>query len=125
MTLMDTDVLIDVVRGSPAALTWLSSLPKRPSVSGFAALELAFGSQNLAELANVRRFLASFRIIWPSERQVSAAIDLAAIKLSSGLGVIDAMTSALAPDLGAALATFNVWHFSNVPGLAVSRPYTR
>ena len=125
MLLLDTDVLIDLIRGHPAALAWLGSLPARPLVSGFAALELAFGSQNAAELANVHTFLAQFPILWPAEVEVAHSLDYAQFKLSHGVGVLDALTATLAVGRAVQLATFNLRHFRAIPDLIVVQPYAR
>lgn len=123
--LADTDVLIDLIRGNPAAVAWLASLPAPPRVSGFAAMELAFGSQNAIELANVRTFLAQFSVLWPGEAEAPQALDYAQLKLSHGVGILDALTAALALARGLPVATFNVRHFNAIPDLRVVQPYTR
>jgi len=125
MIMLDTDILIDLIRGHPAALSWLGSLPVRPLVSGFAALELAFGSQNAVELANVSAFLAQFRILWPAEVEAAHSLEYARLKLSHGVGVLDALTAAIALRRRVPLGTFNVRHFGAIPGLATAQPYAR
>jgi predicted nucleic acid-binding protein len=123
--LLDTDVLIDLIRGHPPALAWLAAMPTLPRVSGFAALELAFGSQNARELANVRKFLARFPVLWPTESEAAASLEYARLKLSQGTGPLDALTAGLAIGRGLELATFNVRHFNPIADLTVVQPYSR
>jgi hypothetical protein len=56
---LDADILIDLKRGLPAALAWLSSPAAYPAVSGIAVMELTFGSQNRSELRDVQELLLS------------------------------------------------------------------
>ena len=46
MDLVDTDVLIDVQRGHPPALTWFSGLIDFPAVPGFVVMELVQDARN-------------------------------------------------------------------------------
>ena len=50
MRLLDTDVLVDAVRGYPVALSWVNSLPDEPCLAGMAMMELVEGCANKAEL---------------------------------------------------------------------------
>jgi predicted nucleic acid-binding protein len=124
--ILDTDVLIDLVREHPAAAAWFATLAAMPSVSGIAALELTYGCLNSAELRAVRTFLLPFPIIWPSEQDHQRALaDSAPLHLSHGLGVMDALIAATAVGQGLPLATLNIRHFRAVPGLQIVQPYTR
>jgi predicted nucleic acid-binding protein len=124
--LLDTDILIDVVRRHPGATTWFGALPTLPAVCGFAALELAFGCLNAAELRAVQTFLRPFPIIWPSEIDLQRALwDYARFRLSHGLSVMDALIAATATGRGVLLVTFNVKHFRAIPGLVTDQPYVR
>ncbi len=72
--LLDTDVLIYLQREEPAALAWLDSLSPLPYVSGIAAIELAYGCLNAAELRGVQIFLRPFPILWPTEDDMRRAL---------------------------------------------------
>jgi len=124
--ILDTDVLIDLVREHPAAAAWFASLPTLPAACGFAALELTYGCLNTAELRAVRTFLRTFTIVWPSEEDLwRALIDYAPLHLSHGLGAMDALIAATAVGRGVPLVTFNVRHFRAVPNLTTLQPYNR
>lgn len=124
--ILDTDVLIDILRKHPPAVTWFVGLKTAPSVSGIAALELAFGSLNKAELARVQKFLQLFPIEWPTEQDMQRAlVAYSPLKLSKSLGLLDALIAATAVGAGETLATFNVKHFRSVPGLILIQPYKR
>jgi predicted nucleic acid-binding protein len=124
--ILDTDVLIDLVRQHPAAAAWFASLPTLPAVCGFAALELAYGCLNAAELRAVRTFLRAFTIVWPTEEDLSRAlVEYAPLHLSHGLGAMDALIAATAVGRGTPLVTLNVRHFRAVPNLTTLPPYRR
>lgn len=123
--MLDADILILLRRQVPEAEAWLDGLPSRPPVCGYAALELLFGCQNTKELKETEKFLSKFRILFPSAIGVEASLTLANLKLSHGLGSIDALIAATALEHGLPLYTFNVKHFGAVPGLQVIVPYPR
>jgi predicted nucleic acid-binding protein len=126
MILLDTDVLIDIIRSHPSAVSWLDSTPDTPRIPGLSAMELAFGSQNTTELRNVQKFLSRLKVVWPAETHLQRGLDeLPPLRLSHRLGVLDALIAATALGLELPLATFNSRHFSSVPGLTIVKPYER
>jgi predicted nucleic acid-binding protein len=126
MRLLDTDVLVDIRRGFAPAEQWYMSLVERPGVPGFVAMELVAGCRDKRELQRLQTFLFGLPIIWPSEADCQRGLEhLRDYKLSHSLGLIDALIAATAIGQGATLCTFNVKHFSAVPGLVTEQPYSR
>lgn len=126
MDLVDTDVLIDVQRGHPPALAWMSSLTELPAVPGFVVMELIQDARNSKEVRKAFRLVAPFRVIWPGESDCTRALaDFAAYNLSHGLGLLDSLIGACAIGVSGRILTFNVKHFLAVPGLIIVQPYTR
>lgn len=124
--LLDSDILIDLLRRHPPALSWFAALPSVPPTTGIAVLELAFGCQSGSDLNALRRFLVPFPVIWPVQEDFQLAYsDYAQLRLSTGLGLLDAVTAAVARRSGEDLVTFNARHFRAVPGLATLQPYAR
>lgn len=124
--LLDTDIMIDLERGLPAARAWLTSLPSGPPVAGFAAMELYNGCQNSAEQRKVEKFLRPFTLLWPSEASLLRASEtFTSLRLAHGVGMLDALIAATALQHGLTLATFNVRHFRAIPGLVTVQPYKR
>ena len=125
MDLLDTDVLIDVQRGHPPAVAWFGGLTQLPAVPGFVVMELVQDAQ-LAQVQQALKLVAPLGVIWPSQSDCSrASSDFAAYHLSHGLGLLDSLIAACAIGLSATLNTFNVKHYSAVPGLTFAQPYTR
>jgi predicted nucleic acid-binding protein len=127
MILLDTDVLVEYLRGSTAAKTWLTALPNEEfAIPGIAAMELLIGSENRAGLEKVRKFLSAFNVVWPDPSEFARAFDLlAAHCLSAGISIPDCLIAAMAISRSAGLYTFNLKHFKIVEGLDVRQPYAR
>ena len=63
--LVDTDVLVDILRGTPAAQAWLASVPTTAfAIPGVVAMELVVGCRDQVELKGVQRFLSTFSVVW-------------------------------------------------------------
>ncbi len=85
--LLDTDVLVDCLRGWPPAELWLGENSGQPFlIPGLVAMELVFGCPNRRELDRTRRLLDRFVIIWPTEEDSILAFELLRRhRLASGL----------------------------------------
>ena len=127
MILLDTDVLIECLRGTAAARTWLQQATSEPfQVPGVAAMELAMGCRDQADLERIQKFLGTFTIIWPEAAEFAQAYDLLIThRLTSGLSIPDCLIATMALNRGARLYTFNLKHFQVVHGLDVQQPYSR
>ena len=127
MIFLDTDVLIDCLRGSAAAREWLQRAGGEPcAIPGVAAMELIMGCRNKAELGQVQDFLGRFSIIWPEPAEFAQAYELLVThKLDSGLGIPDCLIAATCVQRGARLYSFNLKHFQVVRNLIAENPYSR
>lgn len=126
-TFLDTDVLIDCLRGMPAAQEWLTRAASEAfQVPGIAAMELLVGCQNRTDLEHIQKFLKAFDVVWPDASEFAQAYELLAVHhLASNLGIPDCLVAAMALSRSARLYTFNLKHFRVVPGLDVQLPYRR
>ena len=61
--LIDSDVLIDISRGNPAARECVDALPEGWAISQVSALELIVGARDKRDLAGIDAFLAAFVIV--------------------------------------------------------------
>ena len=127
MFLLDSDVLIDCLRGIPAAKQWLAGLASEAfGVPGVVAMELLVGCRNQNEQRQVQKFITRFQVFWPDASEFARAYDLLADhRLSSGLGIPDCLIAATALSRNAILLTFNLKHFQVIGGLKVQEPYRR
>jgi predicted nucleic acid-binding protein len=127
MILVDTDVMIDVLRRHEPALAWLRSLGEQAlGISGLVAMELMQGCRNRNEQRRVATLLRPYVLYWPNEVACKQAYDdFASYYLSHGLGILDALIAATAVSSNAVLATFNDKHYRVVSGLRTVQPYGR
>ena len=74
--LLDTDVLVDCLRGWPAAEQWLRENAGQPFlVPGPVAMELIHGCPNQRELDRTQKFLNRFAIAWPAADEFALAYE--------------------------------------------------
>lgn len=122
--LLDTDVLIDALRGHPPAVAWLSGVDAPIGVPGLVAMELIQGCRDLAEQQRVDRVLRRFPTHWPTPSDCQRAYrDFSSYRLSHGVGLLDSLIAATTLGLGETLATFNAKHYRIIPGLTIVQPY--
>lgn len=127
MFLLDSDVLIDLLRSHDPALRWLDSVSDDELiVPGFAAMELIQGCRNKSEQRQVEVALRRFGIVWPEGETCDRAFSLfAKCYLPHGIGIIDALVAQLAIDFGIPLVTYNAKHYSCAKELQIVQPYPR
>lgn len=127
MVLVDTDIMVDVLRSHQPALNWIqSSVADDVAIPGFVLLELIEGCKDKAAQAQVLSLVSKVRVVWLSEEASDRAAALFMDhRLADGLGMIDALVAQTALETGAPLASFNRKHYACVPGLQVVEPYGR
>lgn len=127
MRLLDSDVMIDLLRRHQPTMDWLGSLPDAPGLPGVVVLELIWGCRNKKELRVVNDLVKSFRVYWPSADESNQAISLySQLRLNYlKMGIPDILIAVCAMGLGATLCTFNTKHMAAVPGLSVEVPYSK
>jgi len=122
--LLDTDVMVDVLRGHGPAVGWITNYTSAVGIPGLVAMELLQGCRNLAEQRRVERELSRFRLHWPTLADCQRAYqDFTALRLSSGLGLLDSLIAHTAVGSSEPIATFNVKHYGPVAGLQTVQPY--
>lgn len=125
--LLDTDIMIDVLRGYAPALKWLDSLAGEEIVlPGFVVMELIQGCRNRNEQEKLEGFLIGFEVAWPSPEICDAALLVfARFRLSHGIGILDSLIGQLSVSLNGCLYTFNQKHYSGIPGIITNQPYVK
>ena len=120
-TLVDTSVMIDVLRGDQAAVAFLAACDE-VHASEISRVEVLTGMRAAAEKAPTRRLLSLFAWHPLDDETAQMAGELGRqYRRSHGLDVADLVIAATAVRLDARMATRNVKHFPMWPGLAA--PY--
>lgn len=128
MILLDSDVLIDLLRRYPPAVAWFDALPAEEelAVPGYVVMELIQGCRNKAEQNRVQRELATYGVVWLSEAECDRALEVfATFRLSHSAGLLDVLIGQTAVALGEPLHTFNHRHYSFIPGVNTVQPYAK
>lgn len=122
--LLDTDVLVEYLRGRPRAIEYVESLDDELLVSAITVAELQAGARGGEEEAALEAFLGAFGVL-----PVDAAVAREGGALrrrygpSHSTGLADAIVGASAQQRGARLVTVNRRRFPFVNDLTV--PYRR
>jgi predicted nucleic acid-binding protein len=126
MKVLDTDILIDVLRGHTPALTWFAEQRELPAVPGFVVMELIQDASNKARVDKALKLVEPLQVIWPSQVECLWAMNVfRAFHLSHGLGLLDSLIAACAVGREATLLTFNGKHYRPLPELELEEPYSR
>jgi predicted nucleic acid-binding protein len=125
--LLDTDVMVDLQRGLPSAVAWLTEHQGTElALPGLVSLQLLDGCQNKLDAARVRQFTSAFRRFWPTVADCERAhATHAELRLAHGMDISDMLIAQTAIGLGVPLLTFNTKHFAVIPGLTIEQPYIR
>ena len=126
MIFLDTDVLVDLLRGYPPALEWLQSLEEAPALPGYAVLEAMAGCQNKRAMISLQEKLEPFLVMWASEEDGQRALEtFMQAHLSHHIGILDVLIGECAVGQEATLCTFNVRHYRSVPDIKLLQPYRK
>jgi predicted nucleic acid-binding protein len=127
MILLDSDVMIDLLRRYSPAIDWLDSLGEEEiMLPGFVVMELLQGCKNKTEQAKVEQFLTGFQIVWPSPETCETALHVfSRHRLSFGVGLLDSLIGQTAVALNTPLYTFNRKHYAAIPNLLLIEPYSK
>lgn len=120
--LLDTCILIDVLRGKPDALTLFELFKRPPFISVLSVAELYQGLKNESEKEDTNALLSSTVILeLTSSAAMKGGILCQKYKKSHGVGLIDALIGATAELESLTLITLNKKHFPFLKNLIV--PY--
>ena len=125
MILLDTDVMVDILRGNEQAKIWLQSVDEI-GMPGFVAMELIQGCRNAREQRILEKELSAYQLYWPGAEDCNRAMKtFLSHHLSDNIGLLDALIGETAIGLNAELATFNVKHYRAINALQSLQPYMR
>ena len=125
--LIDTDILIDALRGYTPAGEFIRKVQDSPfgiTISSITAMELLVGCHDSAELRRITSHIEALRTIHITEAASARAIEwIRLFRLSHSLQIPDALIAACAYTSGLPLYTNNTKHFKMLPSLTIIRPY--
>lgn len=116
--LLDTDVLVDFLRGHAKAVAFVNTHHARIILSSIAVAELYAGVKGDSEHAALDGFVSLFRVV-PVSAEIAKAAGLYKRDYgkSHGVGLADAIVAATAEAENADLKTLNVRHYPMLKNL--------
>ena len=120
LTIIDTDVLIDVGREIPEAVECLAHIVEHsvPAVSIISQMELFVGCRDKTEERRTERFLAGFQVLKLTEQVSDVAIHLLRqYRLRYGLAIPDALIAATAITVNQPFVSKNQRDYRFIKGL--------
>ena len=118
MILLDTNILIVILKGNPQTTRQLNDLGGPLAISSITTMELIYGGRDKNEVQKLEKFIKLFHLI-----PLSETISVRAIKLvtryakSHTLDIPDAIIAATALDHQARLLTYNQKDFRFISDL--------
>jgi predicted nucleic acid-binding protein len=122
--LIDTDVMVDFLRGHPKAVALVQTLSSRIILSSIVAAELYAGVRGDEELNKLDSLISLFPVL-PVSPKLARAAGLFKMNFakSHGIGLADAIIAATVEAENAELKTLNTKHYPMHKGLKTA--YTK
>ncbi len=123
--IIDTNIVIDLLRGLPAAVEWYASLqPQQIAITPIVWFEVVQGANNSVEQRRSLRFLLRFPIEHATTDDTDwSMLQFTRYRLSHGVEYQDVMIAAVAARLQVPLYTRNVKHYTALPDVDEIVPY--
>lgn len=123
--LLDSDVIIDLLRNRPTALAWAKqNSTLRMGVSSIVWLEILQGAQNKREQIAATKVLEGFSVVYfEADDNLWTMQHFPIYHLSHNVGIHDMMIAASAVRLSLTIYTRNVKHFAPLPDVQYQVPY--
>ena len=116
--LLDTSIIVDLLRGKPAAVNYVQGRKERPHLSVVSVAELRAGQRSINEARRIDAIIASYSLhdvtLEIAER---AGGFLKTYRKSHRLDMADVLVAATATEHGLKLATLNLKPFPMFPHL--------
>ena len=128
LILLDSDIMIDLLRQYPPAISWFDTLDDDEELllSGYVMMELIQGCRNKIEQERLQHELATYGIVWLAPVDCSKALDVfTEYHLSDNAGLLDVLIGQTAVAWSVPLYTFNQKHYRFIPELQTIQPYEK
>ena len=122
MILIDTNVLIEILKGKQKTIAQMENLDEAPALSSVSLMELYYGAFNKSEIKQIDKFASLFELI-----PISTAISFRATELvrdyskNHNLDIPDSLIAATAQVNHCKLLTCNIKDFRFIRGLELEK----
>jgi predicted nucleic acid-binding protein len=123
--LLDTDVMVDFLRGFPPAVRYVKANADQIGLSAVTVAELYVGALDSNDVSRLDDLFSVFRVL-PVTAELARAAGLRKREFgrTHGIGLADAVVAATAEAQDAELKTFNLRHYPMLKGLKPPYPRT-
>ena len=122
--LLDTSIIVDLIRGFPDAYQWLQSIDVELGVTRYVWLEVIQGAPNKQKQTAVIKILSDFALVSTTEADTAWAVEaLTRTNLAHNVDALDCLIAAPAHRLQIPLYTRNMKHFGPLLGKLARQPY--
>ena len=120
MIVLDTNVLIEILKGSEVTIKTVQTLNARLVISSISVMELYYGAINKAEIKKIETFVSLFNIEHLNEKiSIKSTMLIKAYAKSHNLDIPDSLIAATALVLGCEIFTYNLKDFRYIDGLVL------
>jgi len=118
MIVLDTNVLIEILKGNKATIQKIQALNKVYVISSISVMELYYGAINKAEINKLEKFVSLFKIEHLNkEVSIKSTMLIKKYAKSHSLDIPDSLIASTALILGCGIFTYNVKDFKYINGL--------
>ena len=123
--IIDSTVVIHLLRNNTQAEVWTATLPARLSLTPITWLEVIYGAQNKRVQAATTALLSRFDMVYLTQADMDWAMQqLLTYRLSHGIAIMDCLIASVAHRLQVPLYTDNVRDMTILLGSSlVVKPY--
>lgn len=122
--LVDTSIIVDLIRGFSDAYRWLGNIEDDLGVTYYVWLEIIQGAANKQKQASALKILADFHLVETTPGDVEwAVLTFARVKLAHNVDALDSLIAATSHRLHIPLYTRNLKHFAPLIGELAQSPY--
>lgn len=120
MIVLDTNVLIEILKGNQVTIKTVQAFGEQLAISSISVMELYYGAINKAEIKKLERFVSLFNIEHVNENiSIKSTMLSKAYAKSHHLDIPDALIAATVLILGCSLFTYNLKDFKYINGLVL------
>ncbi len=123
--LIDTSIMVDLLRGVDRAMHWIDCIePKFRFLSFITVAELIAGCRNKDEQKKVEREIKDYVLLYLDTQSCRQGLEwYKKFHLSHKVGFLDCLIAASAYRKRIPIATLNDKHFKQIADISVIRPY--
>ena len=115
MILLDTNILIEILKGNEKTIQKIQSFSEELTISSISVMELYYGAMNKTELNKLEKFTSLFKIVQINEKISKTAVQLVkSYAKSHNLDIPDSLIASTCLTNDYLLFTYNLKDFKYI-----------